>query len=596
MPEQIAEFQTIQKTRADLQRATRLSAAHWLIVVLSLMLTLSVWYITRNQVEERTHTRFERQADQIVELLVERMRHYEDGLIGGVAAIHSSNDQVTQAVWRTFANNMRLEERYPGINGIGVIFYLPDRNALEAFLVEKQAERPSFQVFPEHQETEFYPITYIEPVETNRQAVGLDMAHEQKRYQAAKRARNTGMTTITGPIILVQDTEQTPGFLFYEPMYTRSGEFMGMVYAPFVMKKLMKGTLAEKNRQVSMRISDAGDTLYNEQYTQESRTGHYFKQIDASMYGRTWSFELAAKPSFYDDNSSRQPAYILACGILVDVLLLWFFFYISHSNRKALEFADMLASSYIRQIDQLETTQKELMRSNDELERFAYVCSHDLQEPLRMIRAYSGKLEEQIKTQISGDEKAQKYLHFMTQGAENAQELVSDILAYARISQESERFEQVDLALILSRVDEDLYQSLMATSGVLKYGDLPAVNGNGTLLYQLFCNIVSNAIKYRREGVSPVVTIKVDDLEDYWQVSISDNGIGIDSQHYHRIFEPFKRLHRRDRYGGTGIGLAICRKIVDYHNGHIWVESSLERGSTFFFTLPKNEFLADTKE
>jgi signal transduction histidine kinase len=230
-----------------------------------------------------------------------------------------------------------------------------------------------------------------------------------------------------------------------------------------------------------------------------------------------------------------------------------------------------------------------LTDSNKELERFAFVCSHDMQEPLRMIRALSERLQTHIASTLDGDEKSQRYLTLLMDGAERAQNLITGVLAYSSLDQTTSETENINLRQLVESIQNVMSKNLEDCGGKITFNDLPTVNGNKTQLYQLFQNLIINGLKYQGLGSEPHVHIEAEDAGTDWHFSIIDNGIGIDSRHIDKIFEVFQRLHRRAEYSGTGIGLSICKKIVEHHNGEIWVESEKEKGSTFKFTFPKLE-------
>ena len=230
-----------------------------------------------------------------------------------------------------------------------------------------------------------------------------------------------------------------------------------------------------------------------------------------------------------------------------------------------------------------------LVASNEELERFAYVCSHDLQEPLRMIRSFSAKLQEHLGDQLDGDTKGQKYFAFMSDGAERAQTLISDILAYSSISADTLAYAEVDTAAIAQSIYEDMKRSTRDRQVDLTVDALPKIVGNHAQVYQLFQNLINNGLKYQRPDATPKVQVSAQEFADRWQFSIEDNGIGIEPRHHRKIFDVFTRLQRRDQYPGTGIGLSLCKKIVERHGGKIWVESEKGAGATFYFTIAKTE-------
>ena len=228
---------------------------------------------------------------------------------------------------------------------------------------------------------------------------------------------------------------------------------------------------------------------------------------------------------------------------------------------------------------------EELAVSNTELEQFAYIASHDLQEPLRMVTGFLTQLEKKYSDQL--DEKAHQYIHFAVDGAKRMREIISDLLEYSRVGRNGYDLEEIDLNTLLSETIQLNSVAMKDSSAVITWATLPKITASKTPLQQVFQNLIMNALKYRNPEVAPVVEIKVADKGNEWLFSFSDNGIGIEEQFFSKIFVLFKRLHNRDEYPGTGIGLAICKKIVESHSGKIWVESVPEAGSTFYFTLRK---------
>lgn len=228
-----------------------------------------------------------------------------------------------------------------------------------------------------------------------------------------------------------------------------------------------------------------------------------------------------------------------------------------------------------------------LVASNEELERFAYVCSHDLQEPLRMIRSFSSRLEEHLGEKLDGDELGQKYFHFVTDGAKRAQALISDVLTYSSLSSDTLSCDEINTAELVELIAASIRENSQDRAVDIKLEELPSISGNKTQIYQLFQNLMNNAVKFQPRGSLPVVQIGALKQGEIYQFYIKDNGIGIDPRHQRKIFDVFKRLHRRDHYPGTGVGLSICKKIVERHGGNIWVESEKGEGATFYFTLLK---------
>ncbi len=229
----------------------------------------------------------------------------------------------------------------------------------------------------------------------------------------------------------------------------------------------------------------------------------------------------------------------------------------------------------------LEDQAVELRRSNGELEQFAYVASHDLQEPLRKVASFTQMLEQRYGDQL--DDRAKQYIKFAVDGAKRMQLLINDLLDFSRVGRVSTEREPIAVSEVYEAAVGNLAARIEDSGAVITHDELPTVNGNRLLLTQLFQNLIGNAIKFRSEE-PPVIHIGVRRDGSVWEFSCSDNGIGIDTKYADRIFLIFQRLHPRDVYPGTGIGLALCRKIVEYHGGRIWLEDR-KPGTTFRWTL-----------
>ncbi|HSH67577.1 MAG TPA: ATP-binding protein [Bacteroidia bacterium] len=233
---------------------------------------------------------------------------------------------------------------------------------------------------------------------------------------------------------------------------------------------------------------------------------------------------------------------------------------------------------------ELKTLNENLLLANKELEQFAYVASHDLQEPLRTISNFVGLLKEKYSKNAGKD--TNQYLDFIFEATTRMQNLIKDLLSLSRIGR-NDSFKMVDSSKIVESVLSDLTVSINESKAKITYSNLPVLPGNETELKQLFQNLLSNAIKFSKKNVPPVIEIKAEEKEHEFLFSVKDNGIGFEEQFKERVFVIFQRLNHVYDYEGTGIGLATCKKIVSIHNGRIWVDSKPNEGSTFYFTLPK---------
>jgi PAS domain S-box-containing protein len=227
---------------------------------------------------------------------------------------------------------------------------------------------------------------------------------------------------------------------------------------------------------------------------------------------------------------------------------------------------------------------RELARSNADLEQFAYVASHDLQEPLRMVASFCTLLAERYRGKLDAD--ADDFIGFAVEGATRMQALIQGLLEYSRVARPGGGFEPTACEVVLEQATANLETLIVENGAIVTHDPLPTVQADRSRLVQLFQNLIGNAVKFRGEQ-PPRVHVGAQREEDGWTFFVRDNGIGIEPRFGERVFEIFQRLHERDRYPGTGVGLSICKRIVEHHGGRIWVESQLGKGATFLFTLSR---------
>ncbi|MBN1473607.1 MAG: PAS domain S-box protein [Syntrophaceae bacterium] len=234
--------------------------------------------------------------------------------------------------------------------------------------------------------------------------------------------------------------------------------------------------------------------------------------------------------------------------------------------------------------EQMRKLTQELERSNTDLAQFAYVASHDLQEPLRMVTSFVQLLQKRYQGKLDKD--ADEFISFAVDGASQMQKLINDLLKYSRVGTHGKSMEATNCNIVVTHALSNLRKAIKESGAIINIDHLPTIKADYTQLVQLFQNLMSNAIKYRGDK-QPEILLRAADKNDYWLFSIRDNGIGIDTEYIDKIFIIFQRLHVKNKYPGTGIGLSICKKIVERHGGRIWAESKIGRGSTFYFTIPK---------
>jgi light-regulated signal transduction histidine kinase (bacteriophytochrome) len=254
--------------------------------------------------------------------------------------------------------------------------------------------------------------------------------------------------------------------------------------------------------------------------------------------------------------------YAMSCGLII---------YMGESLRQAKQRAEQQA--------------EELKRSNRDLEQFALIVSHDLKEPLKIISAYADLLVRRYKGKL--DSKADEFINHILGSTTRMEELIHNLLAYSRIRPENNRFTEIDSMALVGKVLVNLKVSIEESRVTINYNALPRIIADEVQMIQLFQNLLSNSIKFRSENPM-VINIKCKEENEEYVFSIKDNGIGISSEDFSNIFEVFRKLHSEAEYPGTGVGLAICRKVIDNHAGKIWVNAKVGRGTTFYFSIPKN--------
>lgn len=586
--------------REKLKHAGNLHWVHWCVVSFSLILTLGAWYISKTQVEEKTKERFARESQQVVDLVVERMGLYENVLWGAVAYLHASKSDISFAQWHTYAQSLHIDVSYPGINGIGVIYNV-EKEDFAAYLSEEQKIRPDYRVHPEHEQKEYWPITYIDPVAANKKAVGLDMAFENNRYTGILRARDSGKGILTGPIVLVQDSKKTPGFLFYTPFYKngvvpetleeRQDNIIGVTYAPFIMYKLMKGTLERDNRNVGIKISDEGDILFDDHENSGElgalENAQFTKETSISLYGRTWDFSIWSDDGFNKASKNNQPMMILIGGIIIDSLLLSLFIFLTRANRKALAYADKMT-------EDLQVESRRLEKSNNDLEQFAYVASHDLKAPLRGMSNIAKWLDEDLQGVLQGQEEftdqlketTTAYIAQLFKRANRLESLLESILAYSRAGEKTHSVETID---VQKSVDDIKLLLNVDEAFRITNDPLPNIQAERTPFEIVLRNVISNAMKHHDKAEGHIHISSREDGACY-EFSVTDDGPGVEEGFREKIFELFTTLRARDDVEGSGMGLATIRKILEEKDCRIWYAGDADpRGSVFKFTWPKSE-------
>lgn len=570
--------------------SSRISVMHIVIVALSMALTFGAWHFSKKQAENRIEQRFNAARDHIVGLISDRMLKYEDALWAGVAAVESHDGDMTLAEWQIFSTNLRIDEKYPGINGIGVIHLLSDQS-LDAYLDQRRAERPGFEVHPPHDQDIYMPISFIVPEGRNAAAIGLDVAHELNRRTAALASRDTGNAQITGPIVLVQDSGATPGFLFYAPFYRgalssdieeRRNQIIGVVYAPFVVRNLLDGLLAKDLRHTSISISDAGQKIYDEHASSEELHDPdpmFAEEVRLNLYGRTWSLDIRSNLAFRENNTYVQPTVILVGGIIIEGLILCLLIMMASANRNAVDYADKVTA-------ELRIEQQKLVRTNEDLEQFAYAASHDLKTPIRGIGGLAEMVKEDLEGYLSSPDANPEIamgLDLILDRVQRMNDLTDGVIEFSRVGTQTDDCGPLELSELVSSLVSDFG---LTKGQIVLETTADKVDVDPIGLRRVIENLVGNSVKYHDAVDELSITITCRETSDLFEFSVSDNGPGIDPKYQERIFGMFQTLRTGDAPESTGIGLAVVKKAVEGHGGEVTLVSNVGEGTEFSFQWP----------
>jgi signal transduction histidine kinase len=476
-------------------------------------------------------------------------------------------------------------------------------------------------------------IDDVYPREGNEGAIGLDLLKNPDQRVAAEYAIETGRPWLAGPIQLVQGGE---AFINRAPVYVTEasgqpgdGGYWGMV-SILVDKQTLSDEILKsvpENMTVAIRgrtdRSEPGEIFLGDPKIESS------SPIMAEISLPTGKWQLYGVPTAGWPTASPHLISIWSIGLLLSLFASTLVFavvrllqgYRTYSHqleianeraRVAQETAENSRQKLAEKAAQLETTvtqledaqsatlnmlddieqarlrlqasSEALEQSNLELQQFAYVASHDLQTPLRAVAGFAQLLQSQYQGRL--DEHADKYIATIVSSCERMRTMINDLLTYSRVESQTLPFKPVEMLEVFNDAAAILSAAVTETGGTLTHGALPTVDGDSVQLSQLLMNLIGNGLKYHGKE-PPHVHVDADESPDEWTISVRDNGIGIEPQFHDRIFEVFRRLHTQEEYKGTGIGLAICRRIVKKHDGRLWLTSNPNDGTTFFFTIPR---------
>jgi signal transduction histidine kinase len=514
--------------------------------------------------------------------------------LSSIEGLYAGRDEVQPAEFEIFAQ--RLLRHLEGVSGLAWSPHVPHARRA-AFEASGRAGRAGFRITELAEDGSLRtagPRAWYAPVETvapraDVEAVlGFDVASGAARRAAVEEARDSGQAVASGVVPLAHSGER--GLLVVLPVYAlgvpedtpdaRRDRLKGYAVAAFSHEGLF-GAVGQRAAAagVSLAISDRSDSgAPVPMYGTAPAPGDLRQEFAVTFARRAWRLELGLAEQAVVARRSWEAWTVLACGLMLTVLL--GIVLLAGVGRTA-----QVEALVAQRTGELRRTGAQLARSNRELEQYAYVTSHDLKAPLRTIASFAQLLAERHGATLEGE--AREFLAFIRGGTERMQQLIDDLLELSRVDARKLDVVPLSMRVAVDRARGALAADLDTSGAQLHIGELPFVRGDLHMLGQVWQNLLANAIKFQRPGQKPEIHIDAAERAGEWAFSIRDNGIGILPAHREHVFLVFRRLHTAEEYSGTGIGLAICKKVVQLHGGEIWVESSPGPGTTIRFTLPK---------
>lgn len=567
-------------------------------------LTVTAALVTARQVDRREDQLLDERARAVVGAIDRRIETYTEKLFG-VRGAFAAARRLTHAEYEAFLGTQGVSRRYPGVLALGYAELVPDQGRA-AFIrrVDRGARAarlgyPDFVIRPNAQRPGSVAVTHVHPVGPNRTAYGFDLMSEPARRTALGLARDGARPAATAPLRLVTETTDQEGVLVMLPRYAgedqappladRARLFRGAAFVAVRLPDLIRSAI-QTGPGIDLEIYDvgavgtvpgrlrAGDEAFDLRGGPEApRSGGGHSRILATeIAGRQWRIYYRTDEALVGGGERATPWLIAILGLVVALLATTAISFARSAQRRALAIADQMTAD-------LRASRAELARSNEELERFAFLASHDLQQPLRTVNGFLQLLELRHGDELKG--RAKEYVEYALRGTRQMSTLIDDLLTYSRAGRSDRPPQPVPLERAWDAAVEQLQAALEESGATVTRGELPTVLADAGQMTQLFANLIGNGVKYRGDAPSQV-RAEARRVPEGWEVAVRDNGIGIDPKDHDKIFGMFRRLHGDDRFEGTGLGLALVKRIVENAGGTIRVESQVGEGSTCLIALP----------
>jgi signal transduction histidine kinase len=588
------------------RRSVLVRMAPALLLATLLIMTAVATYAAAARLHDRERDQLTDDTHAAVTAIDRRMDDYSQ-ILRGAAGLFNADHDVSYQQFHDYFADQDVMQRFPGVQTIGSATYVPraglaaytkrTREAIAASGIIRARFEPYPPLTPNAQEALI--SDHLEPPPTDNRTFGLNFLSEPNRRRAALLARRTGQPAATAPISFARMPGSSLGIDLMVPIYggppSQTGaprQWAGVVYAAFRLDNLLRGILGTDATVADLEVYDLGPAatvpastgLTTRAIPFDLRPGRATRERDPDhtrietleVSGRRWAVAYTRAGSPLTDSERAVPWGIAIAGILVSLLAAALLRTLGTARRRAVRLAESMTV-------ELREREAQLRASNEELEHFAYLASHDLQEPLRTITSYVGLLDSRLGDKL--DDRERSWLGFVSEGAARMSQLITDLLEYSRTGRARED-EAATIALddAWDMAVANLQHAIADTGATVERGELPTVQAQPREMTSMLQNLIGNGLKYRGEA-APIVRAQAEQRNGRWEIAISDNGIGIEPRFHERVFGLFQRLHTAEEYPGTGMGLAIVKKIVESNGGSVRVESTPGEGSTFIVTL-----------
>jgi signal transduction histidine kinase len=625
-----AALKALRSRLVRLGHHLRRGGAAYGVLLISLLLTALAWYYVRQNVEAQTRVRFDDTTQATQEAIERRTQAYLDAMFGARGLFYASNS-VDREEWHDYVEGIEPNKRFEGLQALSYAERVkPDKR--EAFMREAQEEglpemRPDLN--PGGERSAYFPITYMGPLdEANQSMLNYDLYAEDVHKEAMDLARDTGSPRATKMVYVL--TEASPnsnadlalrsGFVVYLPVYEegepqgtvaeRRRALRGFVVGSFVIRALgtgantddLEGLLDGVFRgsfvpAIDFEVYDGKDPassplLYDSDSVKRAGEGGpkplFSRESRIEVAGREWSLYFATLPAFEEGAESNLPAFVLASGVAVSLLIFGITWMLVRSRTRT-----------ERTSKDLEGANRELEAANRELEAFSYSVSHDLRAPLRSIEGFSQILLEDYSSAL--EDEALGYLVRLRAASRRMALLIDDLLELSRVTRTTLRRQRVDMSSLCREIAAEIRKSDPEREVEFVISEGLSANADPRLLAIALENLLSNAFKFtsRKRGMATIEFGEIS-LEEFSQdlegeeqgdregelaYYVKDDGVGFEMAYASKLFGPFQRLHGVDEFEGTGVGLATVARIVHRHGGRVWAVGEVGKGATFFFTL-----------